>query len=199
MFVATIPYSRLTRLRNGVAAAWKWVWSFRKREWQLSDYPIRIAKLEQDSPFRSPLFKEHDYRASIINWAVMGSGVSHKEALESLRTAFEKLRQTGKQNGTALLRPGSRAKLEFASQDKISAHRELSEDFAHQVLGLEWAWISDESSLWDFHTEQTNDLFYAKIREVYGVDVSDIESAKLWPIFERIEKSDQSTWRQPST
>ncbi len=145
MFVATIPYSRLTRLRNEVAAAWKWVWSFRKREWQLSDYPIRIAKLEQDSPFRSPLFKEHDYpfrsplfkehdyRASIINWAVMGSGVSHKEALESLRTAFEKLRQTGKQNGTALLRPGSRAKLEFASQDKISAHRELSEDFAHPL------------------------------------------------------------------
>ncbi|HTJ29438.1 MAG TPA: hypothetical protein VL346_03010 [Acidobacteriaceae bacterium] len=49
------------------------------------------------------------------------------------------------------------------------------------------AWISDESSLWDFHTEQTNDLLIAKIRDVYGVDVSDIESARLWEIIEHIK------------
>ena len=36
---------------------------------------------------------------------------------------------------------------------------------------------------------ETNDQLYAKIREVYGVDVSDIESAKLWAIFERIKES----------
>jgi hypothetical protein len=35
----------------------------------------------------------------------------------------------------------------------------------------------------------SNDLFYAKIQEIYGVDVSDVESAKLWTIFERIENS----------
>ena len=54
---------------------------------------------------------------------------------------------------------------------------------------MDWAWISDESSLWDFHGELTNDHLYAKIKEVYGVDVSDIESARLWMIFRRIEQS----------
>lgn len=43
-----------------------------------------------------------------------------------------------------------------------------------------------------------NDLLYAKIREVYGVDVSDIESARLWAIFERIEDSRDSRQKQPS-
>ena len=116
---------------------------FRKDEWEISDYPVRIAKLEEDSPYRSSRFKEHDYRASIINWAVMGTGSSPREATESLRATFEELRQTGEQNGTAPLRPGSHAKLEFANQDKISAYGELSEDVTHRVLGLEWAWISE--------------------------------------------------------
>jgi len=65
----------------------------------------------------------------------------------------------------------------------------LSEDFIRKVLDLDWAWISDESSLWDFHMEQDNQALYAKIWEIYGVDVSDIQSARLWEILDRIEKS----------
>jgi len=40
--------------------------------------------------------------------------------------------------------------------------------------------------LWDFHSDETNDFLYSKIKETYGVDVSDIESAKLCEILERI-------------
>jgi hypothetical protein len=54
------------------------------------------------------------------------------------------------------------------------------------VLNLEWALISDESSLWHFHSSDDNQALIAKINEVYGVDVSDIESAKLWQILDRI-------------
>jgi hypothetical protein len=46
--------------------------------------------------------------------------------------------------------------------------------------------ISDQSSLWDFHSEETNNALIEKISQVYGVDVSDIESAKLCEILERI-------------
>jgi hypothetical protein len=56
------------------------------------------------------------------------------------------------------------------------------------VLNLDWAFISDESSLWDFHEAKTNEALIARIKEVYGVDVSDIESAKLPEILERIAK-----------
>jgi hypothetical protein len=88
-----------------------------------------------------------------------------------------------------LLRPGIVGPLEFASQERVKANQDLSEEFIRRVLNLDWAWISDESSLWDFHTNETNDMLHAKIMEVYGVDVSDIESAKLSEILDRISTS----------
>jgi hypothetical protein len=78
--------------------------------------------------------------------------------------------------------------LEFASRKRVSAHPELAEDFTRRVLNLDWAFISDESSLWDFHEAGTNGALIARIKEVYGVDVSDIESATLPEILERIAK-----------
>jgi hypothetical protein len=51
---------------------------------------------------------------------------------------------------------------------------------------VDWAWISDESSLWDFHEDETNESLTDKIRHIYGVDVSDISSGNLANIFDRI-------------
>lgn len=180
-------------------AAWKWCWSFRKLDWELNDYPIGTT--EQDDPdpaYSAPRFSQHRYRAYIINWAVVGSGDTPEQARANLEQNFETVRQNRRQEGKAPIRPGANGPLEFASQEKVSTNTALSDDFIQRILGLEWAWISDESSLWDFHTEQTNDLLYAKIREVYGVDVSDIESARLWAIFERIEESRASGQMQSS-
>lgn len=78
--------------------------------------------------------------------------------------------------------------LEFARRERVSARPELAEDFTRRVLNLDWAFISDESSLWDFHEDLTNEALTARIKEIYGVDVSDIESAKLPDILERIAK-----------
>ncbi len=72
----------------------------------------------------------------------------------------------------------------------MDANPELAEDFVRRVLNLDWAWISDESSLWDFHDSDDNQALIAKINEVYGVDISDIESAKLWQILDRIAASE---------
>jgi hypothetical protein len=194
-----MPYSRLGRIRNYTLAAWKWCLSFRKLDWELNDYPIGTT--EQDDPdpaFSAPRFSQHRYRAYIINWALMGSGDTPEQAKANLERTFETVRQSRRQEGKAPIRPGTNGPLEFASQEKVSTNTALSDDFIQRILGLEWAWISDESSLWDFHTEQTNDLLYAKIREVYDVDVSDIESARLWAIFERIEESRASRQKQPS-
>jgi hypothetical protein len=79
-------------------------------------------------------------------------------------------------------------RLEFAPRTRVSARPELAKDFTRRVLNLDWAFISDESSLWDFHEAGTNKALIARIKEVYGVDVSDIESAKLPEIPERIAK-----------
>jgi hypothetical protein len=58
---------------------------------------------------------------------------------------------------------------------------------------VDWAWISDESSLWDFHASDDNRALIAKISEVYAVDVSDIESVRLREILERIAAKQPSS------
>ena len=64
-----------------------------------------------------------------------------------------------------MIRPGVNAAIELAAQELVFVNRELSEDFTRRVLNLDWAWISDESSLWDFHTEdETNEQMLAKVR-----------------------------------
>jgi hypothetical protein len=79
-------------------------------------------------------------------------------------------------------------RLEFAPRKRIASHPELVEDFTRRILNLDWAFISDESSLWDFHTDKTNETMITRIDEVYGVDVSDIKSAKILEILARIAK-----------
>lgn len=162
--------------------------SFRKRDWELADYPVVFRMQEPDptSTYRSPRFKQRQYVASIVNWHLTGSGDSKDEALLSLNTTFAAVKSKEEEIGEPLPRPGVRVPLKFATQERAKAQPELAEDFIRRVLGLPWAWISDESSLWDFHTGETNDAYYAKIEEVYGIDVSDIQSAKLSAILERI-------------
>jgi hypothetical protein len=76
--------------------------------------------------------------------------------------------------------------IEFAPQDRVDAHPALLDDFIHRVLKLEGAFISDESSLWDFHMDANNDELLAQIKRVYGVDVSDIASGNIAEILDRI-------------
>jgi hypothetical protein len=191
-----MPFSRLTRMSNHMLAAWKWLLSFKKPEWVLNDYPIRVTAQEPNPIFNNPRFSQHLYRAYIVNGATTGWGDTPEQARVGLAQNFETVSQKWKQEGKPAIRPGANWPVEFASQEKVSSNETLSEEFIQRILGLEWAWISDESSLWDFHIEQTNESLYTKIREVYDVDVSDIESAKLWAIFERIESSKTSQQNQ---
>ena len=42
------------------------------------------------------------------------------------------------------------------------------------------------SSLWDFHTEPSLDTMHSRIKEIYGVDVSDLASGNIAQILSRI-------------
>jgi len=189
MLARTLP----RRVWNQVHAAWKWTTSFRKREWELADYPIEIRTQEPDLTLRPSRLKLHGFVASIVNWDLTGSGDTRESAIEDLLHNFQSARAARRKDGEPIPRPGAKVPLSFASREHINAHKGLSEDFTRRVLGFPWAFISDESSLWDFHEEETNDALLAKIVEVYGVDVSDIESAKLCEIFERIAQARSKT------
>jgi hypothetical protein len=113
------------------------------------------------------------------------SGNTRQDSLEELRKKFDRFKVAKSE----LPRPGTKVLIEFAASNRVAKHPELTKDFFRRVLEVDWAWISDESSLWDFHDNETNDGLTEKIRHIYGVDVSDISSGNLADIFDRITKS----------
>lgn len=170
-----------------IKAGIKYLFSFRKNEWSLSDYPIRYRHFEA-----SPDDAAHDrwqlipWSAQVINWWQMqGGGNSKAEAFSDLQAKFSKLKEEGK----SLPRPGTGLPLEFASTVRVSLYDDTANDFFRRVLEMNYGecWISDESSLWDFHGEESNEHLHQKVWEAYGVDVSDIDDGNLVKIFERIE------------
>jgi len=175
------------RVRNQVCAVWKWFLSLFKQNWELSDYPLAVRELEIDPSYVGTRLKQHRYSVSIVNWWVMsGGGETEREAREDLEKRFAAAKIEKLEAKKPLPRPGTHVPIEFSSRARVSAHPELEEDFIRRVLNLDWAWLSDQSSLWDFHHAETNEALITKIKEVYGVDVSDIESSRISEILDRI-------------
>lgn len=175
------------RLRSLVIR--KWLLSFLKREWTLRDYPVRIKAQEFDPTLEGSRYTQSPYWAIIVNWGLTAGGEDKNDAIRNLEVALATVSEKRRREGRHMPRPGTSVPVEFASQDEVLRHPELMDDFVVRVLELEWALISDESSLWDFHSAKDNSHYIAKIQEVYGVDVSDIESAKLYLILDRIAES----------
>ena len=152
----------------------------------MDDYPIRVWFRPVIEPSRKSRLKPLPWTADIINWPGMsGSADTRLEALEELRKNFDRWRVAKPK----LPRPGTKVPIEFAASDRVGQHSELAKDFIKRVLDIDWAWISDESSLWDFHGDETNEALIDKIHLIYGVDVSDISNGSLADIFDRIAKS----------
>jgi hypothetical protein len=176
---------KVRRIAWQALAVWMRFASIFKDEWTIDDYPIRVR-------FQRPTEREDTSRrklipwiADVVNWPAMsGHGGTRQEALDEIREKFERF-IASKQ---PLPRPGTVVPLQYAASDRVGQHPELTKDFARRVLGLEWIWISDESSLWDFHGDATNEMLVEKIRSVYGIDVSGITSGNLADIFDRILK-----------
>ncbi len=166
--------------------AWlKRLLSYRKGAWTLEDYPVRLRKQDVAALEQPGRLKPIVWSAQIINWwQIAGHGDTKEEAVANLRASFANFRDSH----DTLPRPGTGAPLEFASSDLIERHEELARDFMTRIVDQNYdeCFISDESSLHDFHADSTNDEYYRKIALVYGVDVSDVDGARLGLMFERI-------------
>lgn len=101
----------------------------------------------------------------------------------------EQLRRHRDEQGS-LPRPGTGRELDLklATTEKVDLHRELIADILQRVIGVAPGdcFVSDESTLWDFHEREDNAEYQKKIVELYGVDVSDIEPPTLVAIALRI-------------
>jgi hypothetical protein len=165
----------------------KYCLSFLKKDWTLRDYPIRVRNQGDAPADPGSRFKTYPWSAQIDGWGVIsGLGNTRDEALEALAASFEKQRSERLAKAESLPRPGTQVPIQFASTKRIEAHAALADDFIHRVLELPWAFISDETELWHFHTNDSNDKYVSRISEIYGIDCSDLADAPIADILDRI-------------
>lgn len=175
-----------------IRAIYKFILSFLKSEWRLDDYPIRYQHYPVEKITKSGHLQPIPWTVQIINWWTMsGYGQTREEAFEDLKQKFEAKRT----QEASLPRPGSRVAIAFVSTVQIESYETIAREFLSKILNMNFdnCFISDESSLWDFHTSESNETYYAKIKEIFNVNVSDIEDAKLGAIFRRIYETRNST------
>lgn len=164
-------------------ARFAWAKSFFKSRWRFEDYPLDYVDQGECSPNLPERLQHPRWRADLVNWHdISGTGESKELALDDAKQKFASRLAAGEK----MWRPGTGPGIIFAASEAPTLYLELSNDFIQRVLGLEWAWISDESFLWDFHSYEDNSELYLKIGEVYGVDVSHVADANLMKIFAEI-------------
>jgi len=116
-------------------------------------------------------------------WQIAGFGETRDKALENLQTSLDSVRET-----RPLPRPGTGLPIEFASTDGIDRYWGVVSRIIEEVLGFEsdGIFVSDESSLYDFESVGDVVKFQAQIKQIYGVDVSTIDSGNLVEIAQKI-------------
>jgi len=163
----------------------KFALSFRKRGWTIDDYPLKVT--DHGPVEANGRLKPSRWTAQIINWLHMrGDADTREGAFVELQHQIDvHLRERG-----SLPRPGTGRKLEikFAATERVDRNHELVAEIVRRVIGMEPAncFVSDESTLWDFHHAGDNDEYIRKILLLYHVDVSELDPPFLWAIAERI-------------
>lgn len=175
-------------VRERLQRAWAWLLSFRRKSWTLRDYPLRWREFENSGFGAGGLAVPEGMTpvkcsVQILGWTTMhGHGNSRDEARADLEKFFARYAEAGK----TLPRPGTYVEMEIASRAKVESYATLQKDFEQHILNVEWAFLTDQSSLGHFTLGQSKEDMYRSIEERYGVDVSDVEDGNLTKIFERI-------------
>jgi hypothetical protein len=150
--------------------------SFFKRDWVLDDYPVRLRHQVADEHHLDlgPDYKLVPWDAQIINWWQMnGGGETRQEAYADLKRNFLEFKATG----NSLPRPGTGLPLESAPTTIVGDLDEVMAGFEEKILeayGIGEVVITDNSSLHDFAPYPSVHDSINRIREVYGIDVSDV-------------------------
>lgn len=133
-------------IRNRALTIWKLCASFVKRDWEFRDYPVTVKEQPVESSAAGTRLKPQHFMAFILGWGLAGTGNTKEDALRELQKVFANVKAERNRTGERLPRPGTAVPVKFAASERVNAHPDLSADFIQRVLGLDWAWISDESS-----------------------------------------------------
>lgn len=170
-------------LTEQLLAIKRYVASFRKGTWQVTDYPLKWTQ-HPESPADAK-FKSNLWSVQIINWwHVRGDADTQEGVLADLAAALERHRQ---KDGT-LPRPGRGRKLEltFAPQEEIVKYEVLAQDFFTKIMHFEFSdcFITDESGLSDF--PEADEEYLRRIGVIYSIHPSEFEDLRFVTIFKTI-------------
>ena len=103
------------------------------------------------------------------------------------------MKKKGKDLGILESGPFKGKRLEMAPSEGIEGYRDLAFQLILRVFGIDAMLLTDESSLWDFcdfgsHDSDTEQQVFAKIKEIYDLDVSDIQDGNLLAVCQRIAR-----------
>jgi hypothetical protein len=157
------------------------LYSFFKSDWTFEDYPVHTSTWVAHA-----LPNPFPWEAYIVNWPRMHvGGMNGPEAIEKLRKKFESYVRDGAQ----LPRPGWQrgSQTNVPPTERIAGHRKLKHEFLENIV-FPWALISDDSTLLDLDSDRASPEDLAeRIRNYFGVNVSDVSHEKIVDIFDRIE------------
>jgi len=172
-------------------AVFKYMLSFLKKDWKLSDYPIRLRQQDVNVGVIGDS-KVPAWVAQIVDWWVMsGTGDTKEQALAALDQNFNEY----KSRHNKAPRPGAHVPLQFAPTDGIEKYSSIACDFFSKILQMDFdvCFVSDESSLWDFPNTDDKERVFEFIEQTYNVDVSNIHTGNLVQIFKRIHERTTAT------
>ena len=132
------PIKRAVRFANRLRAIWKLCLSFRKRDWELADYPVVIRTQEPDpaSAYHASRFKLNRYVASIVDWHLTGSGDSQEEALQNLRGTFAAVKLKKEETGEP---PPGPART-FRSKSPLRSGSTRTQSWPTISFAVSWSW-----------------------------------------------------------
>lgn len=180
------PLRFLARAVLRLHARWKWLLSFRKSQWTVADYPVRLHR----NPVPDP---DQAWVARIVHWpGPVGVGRDPHGALACLRDSFRAIAAARLARGERLPRPGVPEPARFAPAVRIARHAELLGEFSEKVMGLrpgELLFLSDASTLHDFGDDGEVERMRGLVRSLYGVETADLPEPTIAAILERIAQA----------
>ena len=164
------------KVRDWLLSASKYALSFRKREWELDDYPVRLVY--HDSSAGPGTF--NGWMASILKWWLIGTGPTKEAALQQLSDNLAAAKVAGNHP-----RPGTRPPMQFGPADRIGAHGDFAYEFVERVTGITPMFMSDATSLADFADGEEFEDVRRKVSLLFGLEAASIIEGPLWQVLDK--------------
>ena len=152
-----------------------------------SDYKIQIVQSSNYPEKNVASIEEFHNVIALVD--------KNANASEILKPLFEKEIERLKSENQSIPESGSgKAKITFASNEKIENLRPFIEEFWDKILRISYStsFVSDESLFrdWEHYLDSENQTIIEKVKNFYGVDIESIYNEPIHKVLTEIKNSE---------